>query len=74
MFNKDYNQSAIRTLASGQLSPLKKVKHKVSYLTSSDESSNNDKTGPPNKQLRLLTLEQPVQEGAKADIPMKDLI
>ncbi|KAI1784249.1 hypothetical protein LXA43DRAFT_1066948 [Ganoderma leucocontextum] len=53
----DYNLSAICCLASGQLSPLKKVKCKVGYwMPSSDESGNDDVHPPPNKQLRGLNL------------------
>ena len=77
---QDYNMSAIRCIASGQLSPLKKVKRKVGYLTSSsDESGNDDKATPPNKQLRLLNLgaseEGPTEHRAsdKTDVSMKDL-
>ena len=77
---KNYNLSAICTLASSQLSPLKMVKCKVGYQTSSsDESSNMDKVSPPNKQLCLLDLGATItvgipQEGEdKADISMKDV-
>ncbi|PIL29422.1 hypothetical protein GSI_09474 [Ganoderma sinense ZZ0214-1] len=71
---KDYNVSAIRCLASGQLSLLKKVKRKVGYQTSSsEESGNDDKAPPPNKQLRLLNLGPTERREEKTDVSMKDL-
>ncbi|KAI1788903.1 hypothetical protein LXA43DRAFT_893730 [Ganoderma leucocontextum] len=70
----DYNLSVICCLASGQLSPLKKVKRKVGYGTpSSDESSNDDVHPPPNKQLRGLNLDELGGEVERTDVPMKDL-
>ncbi|KAI1783260.1 hypothetical protein LXA43DRAFT_1067803 [Ganoderma leucocontextum] len=70
----DYNLSVIRCLASGQLSPLKKVKRKVGYGTpSSDESGNDDVHPPPNKQLRGLNLDELGGEVERTDVPMKDL-
>ncbi|KAM5540624.1 hypothetical protein V8D89_005655 [Ganoderma adspersum] len=70
----DYNLSAIRVLASRQLSPLKKVKHKVGYwMTSLDESGNDDIHPPPNKQLRGLTLGTTEGDGERKDVSMKDV-
>ena len=66
---QDYNLSAIRVLASGRLSPLKKMKRKVGYRTSSfDESSNDDIHPPLNKQLRALVLGT-----TEGDVPMKEV-
>ncbi|KAI1788706.1 hypothetical protein LXA43DRAFT_1097017 [Ganoderma leucocontextum] len=75
MVESDYNISTIRVLASGQLSPLKKVKRKVGYRTPlSDESGNDDIVPPSNKQLKCLTLEESGRDSEldRADVPMKD--
>ncbi|KAI1783360.1 hypothetical protein LXA43DRAFT_1067727 [Ganoderma leucocontextum] len=71
----DYNLSAIRCLASGQLSPLKKVKCKVGYRTlSSDESGNDNTTAqPPTKQLRRLALGESGPEVERVDVSMKEV-
>ncbi|KAM5530022.1 hypothetical protein V8D89_016312 [Ganoderma adspersum] len=63
----DYNLSAIHVLASGQLSPLKKIKRKVSYrMSSSDESA-------PNKQLRHLILGEVEGAVGRTDMSMKEV-
>ncbi|KAM5532011.1 hypothetical protein V8D89_014345 [Ganoderma adspersum] len=63
----DYNLSTIHVLASGQLSPLKKIKRKVSYrMSSSDESA-------PNKQLRHLILGEVEGAVGRTDMSMKEV-
>ncbi|KAM5544117.1 hypothetical protein V8D89_002303 [Ganoderma adspersum] len=63
----DYNLSVIHVLASGQLSPLKKIKHKVGYRMSSlDESA-------PNKHLRCLTLSEAKGEVERTDVSIKEV-
>ncbi|KAM5532474.1 hypothetical protein V8D89_013890 [Ganoderma adspersum] len=70
----DYNLSAIRVLASGQLSPLKKIKHKVGYWMSSlDESGNDDNQSAPNKQLRHLTLGEVEGAVGRTDVSVKEV-
>lgn len=70
---QDHNLSTVRLLASGQLSPLKKVKRKVGYGRShSDDSGNEDVLPPPNKQLRGLTLGEPASEVDRTDVSMKE--
>ncbi|PIL22305.1 hypothetical protein GSI_14993 [Ganoderma sinense ZZ0214-1] len=71
----DYNRSAICCLASGQLSPLKKVKHKIGYRAmSSDESGNNNGLPPPNKLLKGLNLDEPEGAAEKTDVAMKESV
>ena len=68
-YNQDYNTAAIKTLAKKPVSPMKKMKRKVGYRTSSfDESSNDDIHPPPNKQLRALVLGT-----TEGDVPMKEV-
>ncbi|KAM5531326.1 hypothetical protein V8D89_015006 [Ganoderma adspersum] len=62
--NVDYNLSAIRVLASGQLSPLKKIKRKV---------GNDDGQSAPNKHLRRLTLSEAESEVERTDVSMKEV-
>ena len=73
VLRQDHNLSTVRLLASGQLSPLKKVKRKVGYGRShSDDSGNEDVLPPPNKQLRGLTLGEPASEVDRTDVSMKE--
>ncbi|KAM5539829.1 hypothetical protein V8D89_006642 [Ganoderma adspersum] len=60
----DHNLSTVQLLASGQLSPLKKVKH---------DSGNEDVLPPPNKQLRSLTLGEPASKVDRTDVSMKEV-
>ncbi|KAI1785801.1 hypothetical protein LXA43DRAFT_899057, partial [Ganoderma leucocontextum] len=69
LFNHmDYNLSTIRILASGRLSPLKKVKRKIGYGSASSSDSGGDggdKT--PSKAMKRLCL----LENNKADVEMR---
>ncbi|KAI1786783.1 hypothetical protein LXA43DRAFT_897369 [Ganoderma leucocontextum] len=69
LFNRmDYNLSTIRILASGRLSPLKKVKRKIGYGSASSSDSGGDggdKT--PSKAMKRLCL----LENNKADVEMR---
>ncbi|KAI1796531.1 hypothetical protein LXA43DRAFT_1057812 [Ganoderma leucocontextum] len=58
-----------------QLSPLKKVKRKVGYRTSSSDELGNDNTTaqPPTKQLRCLALGESGPEVERADVSMKEV-
>ncbi|KAM5532010.1 hypothetical protein V8D89_014344 [Ganoderma adspersum] len=70
----DYNLSTIHVLASGQLSPLKKIKRKVSYrMSSSDESGNDNNQSAPNKQLRHLILGEVEGAVGRTDMSMKEV-
>lgn len=63
--SQEYNAAAIRALSNRVVSPLKKIKRKVGYGHSSDDSQAEEENVPQNEMKRLC-----IAPTADADCPM----